>query len=65
MIDLTKPTCDERTDTRGKCDPSHELHCCHFAVTMRIGNLSGYRCVKCGKRSKAWTEVPDGEVPAI
>jgi hypothetical protein len=65
MIDLTKPTCDGRTDPTGKCDASHSLHCCHFAVSMRIGRLSGWRCVKCGKRSQAWTEVQDGEVPAI
>jgi hypothetical protein len=61
-----KETCDGRCDATGKCDPAHPLHCCHLARSIFSGPFVGYRCEKCGKRSKTWTMLTStAEPPAI
>jgi hypothetical protein len=45
------------------CVAAHPLHCCHTVRAVRRDGRAGWRCVDCGKESRAWVPVTSREEP--
>lgn len=47
----------------GKCNPEHELHCCHIVYSRQVPAKRGFlmsfwKCSGCGKGSKTAVLIP-------
>jgi hypothetical protein len=66
---MSGDTCDGECSPKGRCDPSHPLHCCHLVATeyVTVGKMLRYFhvCVKCDRVSRVKTTVIPGLEPGI
>ncbi len=64
-------SCDGECSVKGRCNPLHPIHCCHFVKTTAFQSdrpgyvLLGFMCVKCKRPSRTVRMVRQSEGPCI